>query len=129
MWLQEVLPMLNVISFEIPGPVRGKARPRVTHAGITYTPKETVQYENLVKLCFREAAASGTVDLFDKPVRAQLEVYHEIPKSTSKSRQGAMDVIGKMHIVLGDGIYIDSLNLIPCLQNQIRSMAAFDNPV
>ena len=76
--------MLNVISFEIPGPVRGKARPRVTRAGITYTPKETVQYENLVKLCFREAAAS------DKPVRAQLEVYHEIPKSTSKSRQGAM---------------------------------------
>ena len=39
------------------------------------------------------------------------------------------DVIGKMHIVLGDGIYIDALNLIPCLQNQIRSMAAFDNPV
>lgn len=39
------------------------------------------------------------------------------------------DVIGKMHIVLGDGIYIDALNLMPCLQNQIRSMAAFDNSV
>ena len=30
------------------------------------------------------------------------------------------DVIGKMHIVLGDGIYIDALNLMPCLQNQIE---------
>ncbi|MBO5055873.1 MAG: DEAD/DEAH box helicase family protein [Lachnospiraceae bacterium] len=39
------------------------------------------------------------------------------------------DVIGKMHIVLGDGIYVDTLNLMPRLQNQIRSMAAFDNPV
>lgn len=39
------------------------------------------------------------------------------------------DVIGKMHIVLGDGIYVDALNLMPRLQNQIRSMAAFDNPV
>lgn len=37
------------------------------------------------------------------------------------------DVVGKMHIVLGDGVYVDTLNLMPRLQNQIRSMAAFDN--
>ena len=82
--------MLNVIAFEVPGPIRGKARPRVTRAGITYTPKETAQYENLVKLCFREAAAAQEVELCEKPVRAQLEVYYEIPKSTTKSRRGAM---------------------------------------
>lgn len=39
------------------------------------------------------------------------------------------DVIGKLHIVLGDGIYIDTLNLMPRIQNQIRSLAAFDNPI
>lgn len=39
------------------------------------------------------------------------------------------DVVGKMHIILGDGIYVDTLNLMPRLQNQVRSMAAFDNPV
>ena len=38
------------------------------------------------------------------------------------------DVIGKMHLVISDGIYIDTLNLMPRLQNQIRSLAAFDNP-
>ena len=39
------------------------------------------------------------------------------------------DVIGKMHIVLGDGVYVDALNLMPRIQNQIRSLAAFDNPI
>ena len=39
------------------------------------------------------------------------------------------DVVGNMHIVLGDGIYVDTLNLMPRIQNQIRSMAAFDNPI
>lgn len=38
------------------------------------------------------------------------------------------DVVGKLHLVLGDGLYIDTLNLMPRLQNQIRSLAAFDNP-
>ena len=48
-----------------------------------------------------------------------------------KKKEGFVksDVVGKMHIVLGDGVYIDTLNLMPRLQNQIRSMAAFDNPV
>ena len=39
------------------------------------------------------------------------------------------DVIGNLQIVLGDGVYVDALNLMPRLQNQIRSLAAFDNPV
>lgn len=82
--------MLNVIAFEIPGPVKGKARPRVTKAGITYTPKETVQYENLVKLCFKQAQEGSGVNLFDLPVRAMIEVYYEIPKSTTKLKRAAM---------------------------------------
>ena len=38
------------------------------------------------------------------------------------------DVNGKLHIVLSDGVYIDTLNLMPRIQNQIRRLAAFDNP-
>lgn len=38
------------------------------------------------------------------------------------------DVVGKLHIVLCDGVYVDTLNIKPRLQNQIRSLAAFDNP-
>lgn len=42
-----------IISFAVPGEPKGKARPRTVqiagHAS-TYTPKETVMYENLVRL-------------------------------------------------------------------------------
>ena len=38
------------------------------------------------------------------------------------------DVTGRLHMVLGNGVYIDTLNLMPGIQNQIRSLAAFDNP-
>ena len=39
------------------------------------------------------------------------------------------DVVGQMHTILGDGVYVDALNLMPRIQNQIRSLAAFDNPI
>lgn len=38
------------------------------------------------------------------------------------------DVVGKLHMVLSNGVYIDTLNLMPRIQNQIGSLAAFDNP-
>lgn len=51
------------------------------------------------------------------------------PKPWNKKKDFCKsDVVGKLHIVLGDGLYIDTLNIMPRLQNQIRSMAAFDNP-
>lgn len=39
------------------------------------------------------------------------------------------DVIEKLSIVLADGIYVDTLNLKPRIQNQIRRLSAFDNPI
>ena len=38
------------------------------------------------------------------------------------------DVVGELHMVLSNGVYVDALNLMPRIQNQIRSLAAFDNP-
>lgn len=76
---------------------------------------------------------------------AKSEVFSEIPASSAeydldqgaesinrwKRHEGfyASDVTGTLHIVLADGVYIDALNLKPRLQNQIRCMAAFDNPI
>lgn len=39
------------------------------------------------------------------------------------------DVDGTLHMVLSNGIYVDTVNLHPRIQNQIRRMAAFRNPV
>lgn len=51
------------------------------------------------------------------------------PKPWKKKQKfSKMDVTGKLHIVLSNGIYVDTLNIMPRLQNQIRSMAAFDDP-
>lgn len=41
----------------------------------------------------------------------------------------AGEVDGRLNIILSNGIYIDSLNLKPSLQNKIRRLAAFRNPV
>ena len=52
------------------------------------------------------------------------------PKPWKKNKSfSKADVVGKLHIVLADGVYVDTLNLMPRIQNQIRSLAAFDNPV
>ena len=39
------------------------------------------------------------------------------------------DAVGKeLHLVLDDGVYVDTLNLMPRLQNQIKCLATIDNP-
>ena len=39
------------------------------------------------------------------------------------------NVIGEeLHLLLEDGVYVDSLNLLPHIQNQIKGMATIDNP-
>lgn len=39
------------------------------------------------------------------------------------------EVYGEMHLILSNGIYVDSLNLKPSIQNKIRRLAAFYNPI
>ena len=41
----------------------------------------------------------------------------------------AAEVDGKLKMTLSNGIYIDTLNLTPSIQNKIRRLAAFRNPV
>ncbi len=48
----------------------------------------------------------------------------EIKKAFSRA-----DVDGKLNITLSNGIYVDSLNLKPAIQNKIRRMAAVRNPI
>ena len=80
------------MSFIIFGNPFGKQRPRVVSRGEfskAYTPKETVNYENLVKYSYIEQAKG-----FKFPDEAQLSVeitaYYAIPKSTSKKKTAEM---------------------------------------
>ena len=62
------------------------------------------------------------------------------PKAIKETLEGVKDEQGKVLVKgifsavpyclqLIDGIYIDTLNLSPRIQNQIRSLVAFDNPI
>ena len=69
-------------------------------------------------------------EMFSSSVDGSVDIFENRPKPWKKRENfSAGDVTGKLHIVLGDGVYIDTLNLTPKIQNQIRSMAAFDNPL
>lgn len=83
---------MELIHFVVPGKPFGKQRPRVACRGKfskAYTPKETIAYENLVKLFYTQEANG---EMF--PEDAELEIiilaYYEIPKSASKVKREGM---------------------------------------
>jgi len=73
-----------MIKFEILGKVQAKQRPRFGK-GFTYTPQETVNYENYVKMCYKQASK----EYFEQGValNVKIVVYYDIPKSFSKKKK------------------------------------------
>lgn len=69
----------------VTGKIRGKARPRVCR-GHAFTPKDTVQYEKLVRECYKEQDGR----YLEGSVRALIIAYYKIPKSYSKKRVQAI---------------------------------------
>ena len=77
------------VDFVIQGKVQAKQRPRFNrYSGKTYTPNETIAYENWVKTCYLEKYKDK--ELMEKPLRVTIKSYFEIPKSTSKKRKQQM---------------------------------------
>lgn len=86
--------MSDFLTFTIPGKPMGKQRPRMTRTGHVFTSQETVSYENLVKLCFREAYPEWT------PTESEtvMHIWAEFPIPGSwskKKKQAALD--GRIH--------------------------------
>lgn len=77
------------VKFTIPGPPVGKGRPRVTREGHAYTPKKTVEYENLVRLEY-ERQCRGVFFGQGVPLDMRVFAYYPIPKSASKKKQQLM---------------------------------------
>ena len=69
----------------IEGKIKGKARPRI-YNGHAFTPKDTVNYENWVKLCYQQQCG----ELLQGSIRANIIAYYKIPKSYSKKRVQAI---------------------------------------
>lgn len=85
--VSENLPEKKMVSFTVYGKPVGKQRPKFVrkyNSVMTYTPKETVNYENLVKLSY-----PGGVKL-KGGIAATIKGYFEIPKSASKKKREQM---------------------------------------
>lgn len=83
---------MRQIKFSVPGQPFGKQRPKFSRAWQyvkTYTPDETVSYENLVKLMYQQAA-KGEMFSNDAMLDVRIIAYYDIPKSVSKKRRKAM---------------------------------------
>lgn len=81
-----------LINFEVPGDPKGKGRPRFRRVGNyvqTYTPDETISYENLVRMSYREAYGDFVFPV-DIPLGMELKIYLPIPKSVSKKKREQM---------------------------------------
>jgi Holliday junction resolvase RusA-like endonuclease len=78
-----------IIEFFVPE-IRGKGRPRLTRNGHAFTDEKTRNYENLVKLLAMRAMEKAGATVTDKPVKATINAYFEIPKSYTKKKVQAI---------------------------------------
>ena len=79
-----------MIRFFVPGEPVGKGRPRIGQVrgrAMAFTPRKTVDYENLVKMVASQAMA-GSPPL-EGPVSLTVNAVFSVPQSWSKKRQAA----------------------------------------
>lgn len=110
--------------FYIPGEPCGKARPRVVRQGAfsrAYTPKKTVDYENLVKREYQNQCGGYFIES-GKPIRMELKVFYRIPKGASKKtardmRNGVIRPLKKP----------DSSNVCKAVEDALNGIAYHDD--
>ncbi|WP_308779617.1 RusA family crossover junction endodeoxyribonuclease [uncultured Clostridium sp.] len=66
----------------VEGKIKGKARPRVFN-GHAVTPKDTVNYENWVRLNYKEQSGK----YLEGQIKAKIIAYYKIPKSYTKAKR------------------------------------------
>ena len=74
---------MKQIKFEVPGKVIGKARPRHTRSGQTYTPAHTRLYERAIKKAFLDAGGSK----LSGAVHVDFEAITGIQASATKAQR------------------------------------------
>lgn len=79
-----------IYCFAIPGPPRAKQRARVTRRGIAYTPKETTNYETLIKYTFSAMNPDWVMISQGRPISLDVTVIVPIPASATKKKRELM---------------------------------------
>lgn len=108
--------------FKIPGKAQAKQRPRMGRSGIVYTPKETLVYENYVKMCYSDYANQFGWLPYENQVRAEIEVLVAVPKSDSKTKKKA-----KIEGVIRPTVKPDCDNLAKSILDSLNGLAYHDD--
>ena len=108
--------------FKIPGKAQAKQRPRMGRSGIVYTPKETLVYENYVKMCYSDYANQFGWLPYENQVRAEIEVLVAVPKSDSKTKKKA-----KIEGMIRPAFKPDCDNLAKSILDSLNGLAYHDD--
>lgn len=88
--------IVMILKFEVMGKPQGKARARTLRNGHSYTPENTVLYENLIKTSFQSQCGLHRFDNIPgselkQPLSMQIFAVYEIPKSFTKGKRLAAE--------------------------------------
>ena len=108
--------------FKIPGKIQAKQRPRFSKSGVVYTPKETRVYENFVRACYSDYANQYKWEPYDGQLRAEVEVFIQVPKSDSKLKKQAK-IIGEIRPTIKP----DCDNLAKSILDSLNGLAYQDD--
>jgi Holliday junction resolvase RusA-like endonuclease len=75
---------MKEVKFKIPGCPMSKQRHRTTKTGRTYTPKQTISYENLIKTIYNNIPGKPFWDC--ETMQVYIIAVFPLPKSYSKSK-------------------------------------------
>ena len=110
------------VKFVVPGKPFGKQRPRMSRRGkftTTYTPKETVEYENLVKMSYY---ASNSDTKLKGAIKAEIRGVFPLPKSTSNKQKEKM-LSGEIKYTKK----LDCDNMAKCILDALNNIAYDDD--
>ena len=108
--------------FKIPGKAQAKQRPRMGRSGIVYTPKETLVYENYVKMCYSDYARQFEWLPYENQVKAEIDVLVAVPKSDSKAKKKA-----KIEGMIRPTVKPDCDNLAKSILDSLNGLAYQDD--
>lgn len=107
------------MKFTIPGEPKAKQRARTLKTGRSYTPEQTVNYENWVKQCY---LLSDQKERLEGQIEARIKAFFSIPKSTSKAKREQM-LNGEIRPIKKP----DLSNVIKSIEDGLNSIAYSDD--
>lgn len=108
--------------FKIHGKAQAKQRPRMGRSGVVYTPKETLVYENYVKMCYSDYARQFEWLPYENQVKAEIDVLVAVPKSDSKAKKKA-----KIEGAIRPTVKPDCDNLAKSILDSLNGLAYQDD--